>query len=85
MELTQPLGNALNQPIKEIWGKTPFLKDLRSLKKKDLMFCKICKYKNYCVFCYANNFIWNKGYKKPYPYQCKIAQIKYSLDKKSND
>ena len=82
MLLRHPLGNLLTQSLKEIWENALFLKILRSVKEENLIFCENCKYKNYCMFCYGYNFIWNHDYVKPYPYQCEITKIRYSMGKR---
>ncbi len=51
-KLRIPVGNILDEKLKEIWKKSEFLKKLRNrnnLKGK----CKYCSYREYCGGCRA--------------------------------
>jgi radical SAM protein with 4Fe4S-binding SPASM domain len=49
------LGNVTETPLKEIWGNSPKVKYLRSLRKKDFPECLNCEDKEFCSLCMVRN------------------------------
>jgi radical SAM protein with 4Fe4S-binding SPASM domain len=49
------LGNIIETPLKEIWGNSPKVKYLRSLRKKDFPKCLICEDRGFCSLCMVRN------------------------------
>ncbi|MCL2762688.1 MAG: radical SAM protein [Treponema sp.] len=48
-------GNVTEQPLREIWEKSPKVQYLRSLRKKDLPECIDCVDRHFCAVCMVRN------------------------------
>jgi len=48
-------GNLKEQSLREIWERSPKVKYLRSLRKKDFPQCLICQDKAFCAMCMVRN------------------------------
>jgi radical SAM protein with 4Fe4S-binding SPASM domain len=70
------VGNMTETPLKEIWGNSPKVKYLRSLRRKDFPECLNCEDRGFCSLCMVRNaneangdiFKINKHF-------CKVAAI----------
>lgn len=78
------LGNIKNDSLKNIWFSSEKSVWLRSLKRKDIEKCHLCKYQEYCTLCLVRNA--NESVSgnplEVNEFFCKVAQLKKSLYKK---
>lgn len=73
-------GNVREQPIKDIWEKSPQLNKLRKLTKSAIPQCYDCKDKQFCAPCLVRNFNESGGdYLKVAPHFCKATHINRKL------
>lgn len=73
-------GNVREQPIKDIWEKSPQLNKLRKLTKSAIPQCYDCEDKQYCAPCLVRNFNESGGdYLKVAPHFCKAAHLNRKL------
>jgi len=81
-------GNVKETPLREIWEKSPRVKYLRGLRKKDFPKCLSCHDKNFCAMCMVRNGNEdpNGDFLKINEHFCKVAAInhKIALDWKKN-
>ncbi len=70
------LGNVKEQPVKDIWERSPKMLELRSITKGSIPKCMDCEDKQFCAACLARNFNESDGdYLKVSPHFCKVAKI----------
>lgn len=73
-------GNVREQPIKDIWEKSPQLNKLRNLTKSAIPQCYDCEDKQFCAPCLVRNFNESGGdYLKVAPHFCKAAHLNRKL------
>ena len=73
-------GNVREQPIKDIWEKSPQLNKLRNLTKSAIPQCYDCEDKQFCAPCLVRNFNESGGdYLKVAPHFCKAAHLNHKL------
>jgi radical SAM protein with 4Fe4S-binding SPASM domain len=70
------LGNVKEQPIKDIWERSPKMLELRSITKGNIPECLVCEDKQFCAQCLVRNFNESNGdYLKVNPHFCRAAKI----------
>lgn len=73
-------GNVREQPIKDIWEKSPQLNKLRNLTKSAIPQCYDCEDRQFCAPCLVRNFNESGGdYLKVAPHFCKTARLNHLL------
>ncbi|MBR5412097.1 MAG: radical SAM protein [Fibrobacter sp.] len=73
-------GNVKDQPIKDIWEKSPTILKLRKLKKGDFTQCGGCDYQTFCSICPARNASETNGdYMKPSKHHCDVVALNYKI------
>lgn len=73
-------GNVREQPIKDIWEKSPQLNELRHLTKSAIPQCYNCEDKQFCAPCLVRNFNESGGdYLKVARHFCKAAHLNRKL------
>ena len=73
-------GNVREQPIKDIWEKSPQLNKLRDLTKSAIPQCYDCENKQFCSPCLVRNFNESGGdYLKVASHFCKAAHLNRNL------
>lgn len=73
-------GNVKEQPIKDIWEKSPTILKLRSLTKGDFDKCGGCDYQTFCSICPARNASETNGeYLKPSKHHCDVVALNYKI------
>ena len=73
-------GNVREQPIKDIWEKSPQLNKLRKLTKSAIPQCYDCEDKQYCAPCLVRNFNESGGdYLKVASHFCKASHLNRKL------
>lgn len=73
-------GNVREQPILDIWEKSPQLNKLRGLTKSAIPQCYDCEDKQFCAPCLVRNFNENGGdCLKVAPHFCKAAALNRKL------
>lgn len=73
-------GNVREQPIKDIWEKSPQLNKLRRLTKSAIPQCYDCEDKQFCAPCLVRNFNESGGdYLKVASHFCKAAHLNRKL------
>ncbi len=73
-------GNVREQPIKDIWEKSPQLNELRGLTKSAIPQCYDCEDRQFCSPCLVRNFNESSGdYLKVAPHFCKAAALNRKL------
>jgi len=74
------LGNAKEQPIKDIWERSPKMLELRSITKGSFPKCLECEDRQFCAMCLVRNFNEGKGdYFKLNPVFCAVAKVNRSV------
>ncbi|MCI5600498.1 MAG: radical SAM protein [Hallerella porci] len=75
-----PCGNVREQPIKDIWEKSPQLNKLRALTKSAIPQCYDCEDRQFCAPCLVQNFNESAGdYLKVAPHFCKASHLNRKL------
>ena len=70
------LGNVKEQPVKDIWERSPKMLELRSITKGSFPQCLDCEDRLFCAMCLVRNFNENNGdYLKINPHFCNAAKI----------
>lgn len=69
-------GNLREQSFKDIWQKSHFLQDIRSLRSSDLEKCSSCEISGYCFRCPGAAFLEEGDVKASYKEACRLAKIK---------
>ena len=73
-------GNIMEQPMKDIWLRSPKLNHLRLLKKESIPQCFDCKSNDICHVCLVYNYNENAGdYLKVPKRFCEISRIKKNI------
>ncbi|MBR2862585.1 MAG: radical SAM protein [Bacteroidaceae bacterium] len=73
-------GNVREQPIKDIWEKSPQLNKLRNLTKSAIPQCYDCEDRQFCAPCLVRNFNESGGdYLKVAPHFCKATHLNHKL------
>ena len=71
-----PCGNVHEQPIKDIWEKSPQLNKLRKLTKSAIPQCYDCEDRQYCSPCLVRNFNESGGdYTKVAKHFCAASRM----------
>lgn len=75
------LGNIKNDSLKHIWFSSEKAVWLRSLKRKDITKCKMCKYQEYCALCLVRNANESESGNplEANEFFCKVAQMKEKI------
>ncbi|MBR2900097.1 MAG: radical SAM protein [Fibrobacter sp.] len=73
-------GNIMEQPMEDIWLKSPTLNNLRLLKKSSIPQCYDCKANNICHVCLVYNYNESAGdyFKVPKRF-CEISRLKMNV------
>jgi len=79
VQFDEPCGNILKQSLKDIWSGSSFLKNLRSLRKKDVLVCRTCDLKRHCNRCPAQARTEGDGLLACYPEARQLAKIRSEL------
>ncbi len=70
------LGNVKEQPVKDIWERSPKMLELRSITKGSIPQCMDCEDRQFCAPCLVRNFNESNGdYLKVNPHFCRAAKI----------
>jgi len=82
-----PCGNIKEQPIRDIWERSPQLNELRSITKASIPQCYDCEDRQFCSPCLVRNFNESHGdYLKVNEHFCKAAHLnKHLVDTARND
>ena len=73
-------GNIREQPIKDIWEKSPQLNKLRKLTKADIPQCFKCEDKQFCAPCLVRNYNESGGdYLKVAQHFCNASKLNHRL------
>jgi radical SAM protein with 4Fe4S-binding SPASM domain len=51
--LEQVVGNVTTHSLKDIWENAPLLKQLRSIRRRDLKHCAGCEHVRFCNYCFG--------------------------------
>jgi radical SAM protein with 4Fe4S-binding SPASM domain len=78
----KPVGNILEHEFSYIWGNSPDLLEIRSVKWKHLQSCKKCQASSYCIRCAALVHAQTGNLKSIDPQACKIAKACLNEHKK---
>lgn len=71
-----PCGNVREQPIIDIWERSPQLNELRSVTRAATPKCYDCEDRQYCAPCMVRNFNESGGdYTKVAPHFCKASHL----------
>ena len=79
------LGRLQDETLQDIWFHSKLVKQLRSIKRKQLTSCMICKQKDFCTICMVRNANESPT-GSPFEvsrYFCEIAKIKKEIFEKS--
>lgn len=71
--LTRPAGNVLEKPFREIWETSPWLRSLRSLRRRHLRVCDTCARLAYCARCPARALVEDGDLLGPSRWSCERA------------
>ena len=66
-------GNVREKPFREIWEQSEWLKQVRSIRRKDLDTCNTCPKINYCGRCHAQALVEDGNIMGPSSSACSYA------------
>ncbi|TDI38290.1 MAG: radical SAM protein [Acidobacteria bacterium] len=68
-------GNVREQSFREIWEESEWLKQIRSIRRKDLHTCDTCPKISYCGRCYAQAHLEDGDMMGPSSSACSFAEV----------
>ena len=77
-------GNICEKPFREIWENSPWLRKIRSIRRKDLAVCGTCEKLFYCGRCHAQALIEEGDLLAPTAWSCEQAAIADALHAEQN-
>ncbi|MBD5243464.1 MAG: radical SAM protein [Barnesiella sp.] len=64
-----------NQSLKDFWKNNELLNEIRNKKERSFPKCISCEALDYCVRCYARNYLETGDYTQPPEYACQYAFV----------
>jgi radical SAM protein with 4Fe4S-binding SPASM domain len=81
VQLRLPTGNIREKPFHQIWCESQILRNLRSIRGRDLKDCVNCSYTDYCVRCPGLAHLETGDMLGKSPLACHEGRIRASLNK----
>ncbi len=68
-------GNVRDRPFRDVWQNSPWLNEVRSIRRRDLHTCKSCAKLSYCGRCHAQALVEDGDLYGPSSYARERAEI----------
>lgn len=75
------VGNVKEKPLKEIWKDSPVLKEVRTMRFKDMSKCGSCALLPQCSPCPGASFLEQGGFRKSPEWSCKLTKMLVEVKK----
>ena len=73
-------GNIVDRPFREIWHESPWLNQIRNIRRDDLHTCKSCERVSYCGRCHAQALVEDGDLYGPSSFAQQRAELIESLE-----
>ena len=75
-----PVGNVREESLEDIWHNSPFLAELRRLRRRDRQGCLSCEFQPHCFHCHAQAYSEEGDPRACYSEAMHYARIRQSME-----